>query len=117
MNGLLLFCAFMTFIYVPWDLLLKPVSEDQEVWFGFMFTGWAAKATAIPHWLIYGAGTLGFWKMKPWMHPWASLYVLQIAIGMAIWTYGVNPDQALIGLLIALPFVALAIALWRARFQ
>ena len=69
MNALLLFCAFMTFIYLPWDIFLKPLSEDQEVWFGLMFTGWAAKAGALAHWFVYGAGTLGFWKMKSWMHP------------------------------------------------
>ena len=45
MNALMLFCIFMTFIYMPWDIFIKPVAVDQEVWFGFMFTGWAAKAT------------------------------------------------------------------------
>ena len=43
MNLVLLFCAFMTFIYMPFDMFLKPVAEDQEVWFGIMLTGWAAK--------------------------------------------------------------------------
>ena len=27
MNALLLFCAYMTFVYVPWDFLSKPVAE------------------------------------------------------------------------------------------
>ena len=27
-------------------------------------TGWWAKATEPVHWLIYGAGAYGFWKMK-----------------------------------------------------
>ena len=113
MSGLLLFCAFMTFIYLPWDIFLKPVSEDQEVWFGYMFTGWAAKATAIPHWLVYGAGAWGFWRMKSWMHPWASLYVLQIAIGMFVWSFlNDGSSEPLVSALIALPFIILAIFLF-----
>ena len=46
MNGLMLFCFFMSFIYVPWDLLLKPLEKDVDVWFGIMFTGWQAKVSA-----------------------------------------------------------------------
>ncbi len=42
------------------------------VWLGFMLTGWAAKATEPLHWLIYGAGAYGFWKMSRWMWPWAQ---------------------------------------------
>ena len=36
MNCALCFCLFMTFVYMPFDMLLKPVAEDQEVWFGFL---------------------------------------------------------------------------------
>jgi hypothetical protein len=116
MNGLLLFCTYMTFIYLPWDIFLKPLAEDQEVWFGIMFTGWAAKAGALLHWLVYGAGTYGFWKMKSWMHPWASVYVLQIAIGMLVWSYLTVGSQVLTsGLIVAALFSGLAFALWRAR--
>ena len=120
MNGLLLFCTYMTFIYLPWDIFLKPLAEDQEVWFGIMFTGWAAKAGALLHWLVYGAGAYGFWKMKSWMHPWASVYVLQIAIGMLVWSYlnvgsQVLTSGLLVGLIVALLFSGLAFALWRAR--
>ena len=116
MNALLLLCAFMTFIYLPWDILLKPLGEDQELWFGLMFTGWAAKAGALAHWFVYGAGTLGFWKMKPWMHPWASLYTLQIAIGMFVWSALGERSSGLMGALItAAIFSALAYALWRAK--
>jgi hypothetical protein len=116
MNGLLLFCAYMTFIYVPWDLLSKPVSEAQEVWFGFMLTGWAAKATEPLHWLIYGAGTVGFWHMRRWMHPWASLYTGQVAVGMLVWNLLDERGQGFLGgLLSAIPFLVLAWLLWRAR--
>ncbi len=72
MNALLLFCAYMTFIYVPWDMLSKSLAEAEEVWFGVLLTGWAARLTEPLHWLIYAAGSWGFWQMKPWMHPWAS---------------------------------------------
>lgn len=116
MNGLMLFCAFMTFLYVPWDIFIKPLSQDQEVWFGFLFTGWSAKAGALLHWVVYGAGTWGFWKMRPWMHPWAALYVFQIALGMLIWSAMDERGSGLTsGLLVAIPFTALAIVLLRSR--
>ena len=118
MNLLLAFCAYMTFIYLPWDIFIKPVAEDQEVWFGYMFTGWAAKVTAFPHWLVYGAGTIGFWRMRPWMHPWACVYVVQIAIGMFVWQFLDERGQGLIGGAIsATPFIILAIALWRSKWR
>ena len=34
MNALMAFCAYMAFVYVPWDFFVKPVAEDQEVWLG-----------------------------------------------------------------------------------
>ena len=49
MNTIFMFCVYMTFIYLPWDVLLKPLSEDQEVWFGVLFTSWAAKAGGVLH--------------------------------------------------------------------
>ena len=86
MNALMAFCAYMSFVYVPWDLFVKPVAQDQEVWFGILFTGWSAKVMAVPHWLVYGAGAYGFYHMRPWMWPWASLYVGQIAFAMLVWS-------------------------------
>ena len=116
MNALLAFCAYMTFIYVPWDFFFKPVAEDVEVWFGILLSGWAAKATEPLHWLIYAAGTVGFWKMRSWMFPWASLYVVQIAIGMFVWQLLDERGRGLVGAGIsALPFIILAVALWRAK--
>jgi hypothetical protein len=118
MNLILAFCAYMTLIYLPWDFFIKPVAEDQEVWFGFMFTGWAAKATEPLHWLIYAAGTLGFWRMRRWMHPWAVLYVLQIAIGMFVWSLlDARSPGWYTGVIAALPFIGLAIALWRSKHR
>jgi hypothetical protein len=116
LNMLMAFCAYMTFIYVPWDFFFKPVSADQEVWFGIVLNGWAAKATEPLHWMIYAAGTVGLWKMKSWMHPWASLYVVQIAIGMFVWQMLDERGRGLIVAIIsAVPFILLAIALWRAK--
>jgi hypothetical protein len=112
----MLFCAYMTFIYVPWDMLSKPVAEAQEVWFGILLSGWAAKATEPLHFLIYAAGTVGFWQMKQWMHPWASLYTGQVAVGMLVWSTLDERGAGLVaGLLTALPFLALAVVLWRSR--
>jgi hypothetical protein len=118
MNALLIFCAYMTFIYVPWDFFFKSVSEAQEVWFGILLTGWAAKLTEPLHLLIYGAGTLGFWKMKSWMHPWACLYTAQVAIGMFVWSFLDQRGSGMLsGFLVAIPFVCLAVALWRAKHR
>lgn len=117
MNALMLFCAYMTFIYLPWDVLLKPLSEDQEVWFGVLFTGWAAKTGGLLHWYVYGAGLWGFWKMRSWMFPWAALYTAQIAVGMFVWSFLDDRGSGMTsGLLVAIPFLALAAALWRSSY-
>ena len=117
MNALMLFCGYMTFIYLPWDVLLKPLSEDQEVWFGLLFTGWAAKAGGLLHWYVYGAGFWGFWKMRTWMFPWAALYTAQIAVGMFIWSFLDDRGSGVTsGLLVAIPFLALAALLWRTSY-
>ncbi|MFT4862268.1 MAG: hypothetical protein ACI95C_001486 [Pseudohongiellaceae bacterium] len=116
MNGILLFCAFMTFIYLPWDVFIKPLEQDQEVWFGLMFTGWAAKFGALLHWVVYGAGFWGFFKMKSWIHPWAAVYVGQIAFGMLLWSaLGERSSGIIVGAVVALAFIALAIALLRSK--
>ena len=118
MNALMLFSTYMAVIYVPWDLFVKPVAEDEEVWFGILLHGWAAKATEPLHWAIYAAGAWGFWKMRPWMWPWAAVYAGQVAIGMLVWTGLYGPGGAaswLAGLVVFVPFAYLTLALWRAR--
>ncbi len=60
MNLIFAFCLYMTFIYMPFDIFLKPVAEDEEVWFGFTLHGFWAKATAPLHWLIYAGLAWGF---------------------------------------------------------
>ena len=120
MNVLWGFCLYMTFIYLPFDLFFKPVAADEEVWFGFVLRGWAAKLTAPLHWLIYGAGAYGFWKMSRWMWPWAAVYVVQIAIAMLVWSSIDERGQGLLWGLVSAAILAVpAIALWRAkgRFQ
>jgi len=114
MNVLMVFCGYMAFVYVPWDFFVKPVAADEEVWFGLMFHGWAAKAVEPFHWAVYAAGAYGFRTMKSWMWPWAALYVGQVAVGMLVWNllYG---EGGLVGAVAFLAFGALAVALWRAQ--
>jgi short-subunit dehydrogenase len=85
MNAMMLFCAYMALVYVPWDLFVKPVDLDEEVWFGIRFHGFAAKALAVPHLAVYAAGLAGFWGMHRWMHPWAAVYAAQMTIAMVVW--------------------------------
>jgi hypothetical protein len=116
MNAMMLFCLYMAVVYLPWDIFIKPVEGDQEVFFGYMFTDWGAKLTAPIHWAIYAAGAWGFWKMRPWMHPWAALYVAQIAIGMFVWA--LLDERGLgwwSGAIAAVPFAALTWVMWRAK--
>jgi hypothetical protein len=32
MNGLMLCCAYMAAVYMPWDFFLKPAARDAEAW-------------------------------------------------------------------------------------
>ena len=118
MNGLMFFCAFMAFVYMPIDLFLKPLATDEEVWFGIRFYGWTAKLLALPHWAVYAAGLYGFWTLARWMHPWAALYTAQFAIGMLVWAL-CDPRAAGRGLAFGVPpflaFGALAWLLWRSH--
>jgi len=117
MNALMVFCAYLTFIYMPWDLFVKPVSHDAEAWFGFLLRGWAAKLTEPLHWAIYAAGAYGFWRMRSWMWPWAALYMGQVALGMLVWNlvYVGGLRGWLAGWVAFVPLAALTVALWQAR--
>ncbi|MCP5349279.1 MAG: hypothetical protein R3F41_07885 [Gammaproteobacteria bacterium] len=116
MSVVMLFCAYMAFLYVPWDFLSKPVTQAQEVWFGILLSGWTAKATEPLHFLIYLTGALGFWRMRSWMHPWAALYALQVAVGMLVWNLVDERGGGLpVALVSAVPFLILSVLLWRAR--
>ena len=115
MNLIFYFCIYMTFIYMPFDLFLKPVETDQEIWFGYTLTGWWAKATEPFHWLIYSFGAYGFWRMKAWMWPWASVYVAQIVISMFIWNILSDSSNLLSAVISASIFSIPMIALWLSR--
>lgn len=117
MNVLMVFCGYMAFVYLPWDLFVKPTAVDEEVWFGIRFHGAAAKLLAVPHWAVYALGAYGFRKMRPWMWPWASFYAAQVAVGMLVWNgvYVGGFVGLLLGLVSFLPFLGLAWALWEAR--
>jgi hypothetical protein len=116
MNAIFAFCLYMAVIYMPFDLFWKGVERDEEVWFGIVLHGWAAKATEPLHWLIYASGAYGFWRMRSWMWPWAAVYVAQISIGMLVWNVH-DPRGAgwSGGALAAGLFLVPSIALWRAR--
>lgn len=117
MNALMVFSAYMAFIYLPWDIFWKPAAEDQEVWFGITFSGWSAKATAFLHWFVYGAGAYGFRRRRPWVCSWGAAYTAQIAFGMLVWNvlkFGSFLGW-FVGLISALPFAGLAVVLWKSR--
>jgi short-subunit dehydrogenase len=113
-NALMVFCAWMAFVYVPWDFLWKPVSRDEEVWLGVMLHGYGAKLTEPLHWAIYAGGFYGFYRMRAWMWPWAAVYAGSVALGMLVWPviYG---HGLLLGIAAFVPFAVLTRALWMAE--
>ena len=122
MNALMLFSAYMAFVYVPWDFFGKPVALDEEVWFGVRLHGWWAKLTEPLHFSIYAAGAYGFWHMRPWLWPWAAVYAVQVAIAMLVWPLLYRDElgggalrAGAVGAIAFAAFGALAVALWRAR--
>jgi short-subunit dehydrogenase len=114
MNALLVFSGWMAFVYMPWDIFWKPVDADAEVWFGILFTGWAAKVMAFPHWFVYGAAVYGFRRRRPWMRTWGAAYSAQVAFGMFVWSVvqigGFVGFFA--GLISAVPFGLIAWGFW-----
>jgi hypothetical protein len=121
-SGVFLFSLFMSLAYAPYDMFVKlftqPISAAEEVWFGFMLRGWAAKATEPLHWLIYASLSYGFYRERRWAWPFASLYTLQVALGMVVWAllYARHvPGMPVISAAIGLLLVGVAAAVWRAR--
>jgi hypothetical protein len=113
MNVLMIICAYAAFVHVPSDFFCTPVARDAEVWFGVTLRGWAAKLTEPLHWLIYLCGAYGFWRMRPWMWPWASLYTWQVAFAVFIWElHAGHWLRAIIGGAVTAAFGG---ALWRAQ--
>jgi len=116
LSVLLLFCAFMTFVYMPWDFFSKPVAVDEEAWLGVVLRGPAAKLTEPIHWAIYAAGMYGLWRMRPWMWPWAAVYSGTVTFGMFVWplVYVGGVRGVVLAVVCPLPFALLTRALWRA---
>ena len=114
-NVVLLFCLYMTFVYSPFDVLFKPVEQDEDVWFGYMFHGWAAKAGGVVHWVVYAALAWGLWVMKPWAWWVASLYATQVAMAMFLWPVLQGQGGFLGGLVAGAIFAIPAVAFWRGR--
>lgn len=83
-TALAAFCATTVVFLVVRDVLLPDV-RDTEVWLGFELHGWAARLTAPLHWAIFAVGAWGFWRVRPWIWPWASAYAFSIAIGHLVW--------------------------------
>jgi short-subunit dehydrogenase len=119
MNILMVITAFLAFVYLPWDFFFKPVAEDQEAWFGLLLTGWAAKLTEPIHLASYAAGAYGFWRMRPWMWPWAAAYSAQMTIGMFLWPsiYVGGIGGWFVGLASLALFGTVTMALWNAKQQ
>ena len=85
------------------------------MWFGFTLRGWYAKATEPLHWLIYGAGAYGFWKMSSWMWPWAGVYAAQVCIAMFVFSLVNEGGSLLAGIIAGGIFLIPTVALFRAR--
>ncbi len=117
MNALMIFCLYMTFIFMPWDFFMKPFAHAEEAWFGILLRGWAAKLTEPLHWAIYAAGAYGFWRMRAWMWPWAAVYAAQVAFGMWLWPilYIGGARGWLSGFAAFVPLALITRALWRAE--
>ena len=110
-------CLFMVVVYTPFDVGLKPVAEDEDVWFGYVFTGWAAKVGGLVHAVVYAALGWGLWKMRPWVWWVGSLYLTQVAIAMFLWPL-FNEEGSLLTAVIAGGLFAIpSVAFWRARDQ
>jgi len=118
MNALMVTCALIAYVYIPWDFFFKPVADDREAWLGLLLRGRAAKITEPLHFVIYAAGAYGFWHMKSWMWPWAAIYTATVAFGAVVWPLGAvgGLTGVLIALASATPVAIVAYALWDARY-
>ncbi len=111
------FCFYMAVVALPLDLFGTPVARDEQVWFGIVWHGWLAKAGELAHWAVYAAAAYGFWHLRTWMWPWASVYAGQVAFSMFIW-FAVHRGGFggfLAALISLVPFGGVALLLWRAR--
>ena len=117
MNLLMFFCLYMAFIHVPVDFCCTPLVRDEQVWFGIVWHGWAAKLGELAHWAVFAAGAFGFWHMRTWMWPWAAVYAAQVTFSMVIWfLFHRGGVGGFLAALIALAvYGGITLLLWRAR--
>lgn len=109
------FCAATVAFLVVRDLFVPHV-RDTEVWLGFELHGPAAWLTAPLHWAVFALGAWGFWRCRPWVWPWASVYALVIAVSHLVWNLTSPMGGGLsAGLLQLALFSVPAVALWWAR--
>lgn len=83
-TGMAAFCAGTVGFLVARDLFVPEV-RDTEVWLGLELHGWKARATAPLHWGVFACGAWGYWRMRRWVWPWASVYAFQVALGHLVW--------------------------------
>jgi len=83
-TGLAVFCA-ATVVFLMGRDLFVPEVRDTEVWLGLELHGRLARWTAPLHWAVFACGAWGYWRMRRWVWPWASVYALQIAVGHLVW--------------------------------
>lgn len=79
-----MFCL-ATVLFLVYRDVFVPGPRDTEIWFGFELKGRAARLTAPAHWAIFATGAWGFWRLRSWIWPWASLYAASIAFSHLIW--------------------------------
>jgi len=77
-------CAATVIFLITRDLFVPHV-RDTEVWFGFEFSGRSAQLSAPLHWAIFAVGAWGFWNLRPWIWPWASVYAAYVASSHVVW--------------------------------
>ena len=59
--------------------------RDTEIWFGFELHGLLAWLTAPIHWALFAVGAWGFWSLRSWVWPWASVYAFYVAFSHLVW--------------------------------
>jgi hypothetical protein len=114
-TALAIFCAATVVFLIARDLMIPEV-RDVEVWFGLEIHGPLAWLTAPLHWAIFAIGAWGYWRVRPWIWPWPSVYAFTVAFGHLVWNL-TSPSGGgwLDGLLQVLLFSIPAIALLFAR--
>ena len=116
MNVVFLFCVYMTFVYLPWDVFIKPISQDEEVWFGILFYGWMAKVGGVVHWIVYASLTYGLWHMKSWARLLIIAYLLQVAWSMVFWALlRDDPTPVWLNLILAMIFLFFSVLFYRQK--